>query len=202
MVPIRLSTIETAASDQNLTTVAYVKEDLGITSLSEDSYLQRMIAAASKEASTYCARIFVEETIEDTFYIRQCVDKLTLSRFPVNDIVSVTVAGDAIASTLYRLDEDTGFLYRLDTDGDLCDWDAEITVVQFTSGYATIPADLETAVIDLIKARRSARTRDPSVRSERVPDVMEVTYWVSGPGEGHLPPNVRGVFDQYRVWRL
>lgn len=202
MLPTRLSTVSTAATDFNLSTLVNVKTDLSISSSSEDAYLTRMLAVASKEAATYCGRVFVEETIDDTFYIRDCIGKLILSRFPVSEVVSVTVDGDVLDDALYRVEEDTGVIYRLDTDGELCDWDAEITVIRFKGGYSEIPADLEGAVIDLIKARRSARTRDPTVRSERVPDVMEVTYWVSGPGEGHLPPNVRGVFDHYRMARV
>lgn len=196
----RISSVVTVATTQNLTTVSNVKADLNISGSSEDAYLVRRVNEASKLAATYCARTFMSETVDDTFYMTygDSPEALVLSRRPVSSITSVTVDGEALTSSDYHVETATGLLYRKNSDGDLTTWDGEKTVVRFVGGYSSVPEDLEGAVIGLIKAMRSARERDPTVRSERVPDVMEVTYWVRGPGESNLPPEVAGTLDLYR----
>lgn len=187
---------------QSLASRVNVKTDLDITTSTEDSYIDRLIAAASLDAINYCGRQFLKDTIVETFYISECVDILATSRYPIVTITSITVDGVALTADEYLYEKETGFIRKLDEDGDLEDWDAEKTVVTYEGGYTTVPADLEAAVISLIKGRRAARRRDPSVRSEKVPDVLETTYWVKGPGEADLPPDVAGVFDRYREMRV
>lgn len=187
---------------QSLATRSNVKADLGITTTTEDTYIDRLIAAASLDAVNYCGRLFLKDTIVDTFYISRCVDILVTSRAPIVTVSSITVDGIALTTNDYTIEKETGFIRKLDEDGDLEDWDAEKTVITYEGGYTAVPADLEAAVISLIKGRRAARRRDPSVRSEKVPDVLETTYWVKGPGEADLPPDVAGVFDRYREMRV
>jgi hypothetical protein len=197
----RITTVETAAS-QYLTDVSSVKADLGITDSSEDAYLVRRVSEASALAARYCGRVFKSEVVTDRFYLDDLMPSLVLARFPVTAISSVTENGDAVASTEYRCDTETGILYRLDTDGNRVQWEADTVVVAYTGGYTTIPADLDGAVIGLIKHMRASRRRDPSVRSVRVPDVIETTFWVKGPGESNLPPDIAGTLDLYRAARL
>jgi len=198
MDPVRFLSVDTAAADQSLVALDDLKDDLGITSSSEDDYLTRQIASASADIALYCDRVFKTETVIETFHLTQTERLLCLERYPVGSIGSITVDGTALASGLYQADGDTGHLYRKDSDGDITTWAICRTVVTYDAGYDTIPADLEAACISLIKARRSARTRDPVLRSEEIPDVYKAAYWVSGPGDGELPPDVTAALDRYR----
>ena len=100
----------------------------------------------------------------------------------------------------FRVDTTTGQLTRL-RNGLVIDWPAFPYVVVYLAGYEPIPADVQDAVLKLVKARWFARDRDPQARQVNVVGVMESSYWFgAGPGSsGDLPPDVQAIFDRYRV---
>lgn len=76
----------------------------------------------------------------------------------------------------YQLDPDTGLLTRL-FDGTAMRWATNRRIVaRHRAGYATVPLDLEGAVLTLITARQNARARDPMVRSESTEGIDSFTY--------------------------
>jgi len=92
MAVVPISTVISAASTYDLTTLADVKDDLGITSTASDATLARMISAVSAAVANYCNTVFPVETVCDTFYpdrlsalydIPTKVRPLILSRGPV-----------------------------------------------------------------------------------------------------------------------
>jgi hypothetical protein len=115
----------------------------------------------------------------------------------------VTLDGTALDSAELVWDA-TGILYRVDsTDSTPRDWCFGKLVVVFTAGYSTlssVPLNLQRACILLSKGFRSAAQRDPLVKSESVPGVLDTSYWVGGaPGTvGNMPPDVAGLLDPYR----
>src|SRR5450759_693293 len=79
------------ADTYDLTVLATVKAELGITDRDEDENLARWINQASGVIAKYCNRVFAQETLSDTFRLkwRECEEILVLSRFPVSSIASV-----------------------------------------------------------------------------------------------------------------
>lgn len=197
MIKARTVVVTTPAADQNLVTLANLQADLEITG--EDTYLNRQIAAVSNEIATYCGRTFKAETITETIHYDWSFDGLSLSRFPVQSITSISLDGTTVSSSLYTAQSTSGVIYALDSSSDNVTWAAGRYVVVYVAGYSTIPSDLEQACISLVNARRSARGRDPSLRSEKIPDVWEASYWVAGGNEYGLPPDIKTVLDRYRV---
>jgi hypothetical protein len=82
-------------------------------------------------------------------------------------------------------------------------WSEAPILVAYQAGYTakTLPADLSDAVLQLVKARYFARSRDPALRQETIDGAWGGSYFFgAGPGsEGDLPPNIVAMLDRYRV---
>jgi len=208
-----VTTVLVAASDYDLVTLDDVKAELSVTGVDSDAQLGRYISAASAAAAQYCNRVFVRETVKDVIDIEQDPyrwqvpggsDALNLSRYPVANVISILVGQNAaplVADQGYRLNAGTGQLFRLNAyDGAVCRWDALPVVATYEGGFADIPWDVQDAVTRMIRARWFARGRDPYTRSESVPGVGDVSYWVpTGADAGNLTPDVADLLDNYRV---
>lgn len=196
-------TVVTAASDQLLISRDNLKIDLNITKDSYDAYLTRAIAAASSDIAIYCGRVFNRETVDETYYLDEDRDVLILSRYPVSSITSVLVDGVAVDSSEYTVDKENGLLIRLDEDDATpVIWEEGTVVVRYVGGYAAVPADLQTACGDIVKGMFYSRQRDPTIRSETIPNVYQASYRVIGPGEGDYPIEISSVLNRYRKARL
>ena len=65
----------------------------------------------------------------------------------------------------------------------------------------TLPHDIERACLDQVKAVYSARQQNPTIRSEKIPDVYEAAYSVAGGssfGKSGLLVTVEGALDAHR----
>ncbi len=203
------SKVITPASSYDLTDLATVKAALGITGTNEDVSLAKFITDASGDIASYCNRVFIKETIKDTWRVlfvrglqKSRLDEIVLSRRPVVSIASVVMDGTTLAEdTDYEVDYDEGVLYRLDS-GNAVRWFFGRLDVQDDAGYvlADVPAPVSKACIDLVKLSRSGSTRDPLVKQESVPGVGETQYWVGGvPGSvGNIPPQIQNALDPFR----
>jgi len=96
---------------------------------------------------------------------------------------------------------DVGQLVRLDSR--LCPrrWPSFSVTASYQAGYATIPLDVVEAVVLLVKHRWFARKRDPYLRQENIPGVIEQSWWIAqGPGSnGNLSPDVEAILEKYRI---
>jgi hypothetical protein len=200
-------TVDTAASTHDLTVLSTVKGELGIDAQESqhDAALASLIRQASGIVATYCNRVFASEIVTETFWPAQCQpqDCLILSRSPVSAIASVTLDDEVIAASEYRIDAASGLLYRLDASGYPSRWYVgKSAIVAYTAGYQLLdglPYGIERGTVLLIKEYWSGRGRDPRVKSEDVPGVMSVDYWVGQIGTpGELPPDVRALLDPHR----
>lgn len=196
--------ITTAATVTALTTLERVKAELSITDNASDVLLRAKIREATSDIN---ARAWADplETLTETFWNVGCEEYLILRRRPNVAMTSVTV--DDVATTDYRLDAETGQLYCLDASGYPTFWSAcKSIVVVYAAGYtmpgqtnANLEPALEAAAIELLQSYWMSRGRDPLIRSEDVPGLGSVTYWVGAVGEsGELPPSVESRIAPFR----
>lgn len=196
-------TVATPASDTALTTLERVKLELGIPTgtTSSDEILQNKIDEASDDIEAALGFRLVRETAVETFWHEQydsAPEKLVLDRTPVASITSVVVDGVAIDASTWRLDPNTGELFAL-CNGYPSVWVfSQSIVVTYGGGYIlppasnrTLPKGIEGACVALVSSFWAARGRDPTLRSEEIPDLISATYWVGAVGEdGELPPDI------------
>jgi hypothetical protein len=199
-------TVTTAASSYDLTALATVKTELGITDNTENDKLRTWITQASIIAASYCRRVFARETLTETFRpARNCsshVEFLILQRRPIASITSVTVDDVAVDAAEYETDANPGLLYRLDSSGYRSCWSASKSIiVVYLAGYIlldTLPQDIERAVIMMVKDMRADATRDPNLRSKRIEGVSEYQWWIPGEATTQMPIEISGLLDPYR----
>ncbi len=207
-----LLTVTAPNSDHWLTTLARVKLELDIsgTDTQRDMLLNLKIAEASDDIEAALGFTVRQETVAETFWHEAsdyAPEYLVLNRTPVTTLTSVTVDGVAADASRYRLDAETGLLYALDPSGAPGRWLFwKSIVVAYIGGYilpaesgATLPKGIEGACVELMSDYWAAKGRDPSVRSEEVPGVGTVQYWVGTVGDpGELPPRVIMKLARYR----
>lgn len=204
-----ITTVQTPASSYDLASLPDVKAEMEIDVTTWDSILQRYITSASTAATQYCNRVFQAETIKDEFWarrdpfprvVRGGYDKLQLSRWPLVSVTSVTENGTALVDqTDFRIDYAMGQLIRLTSDGHPRSWPVCSIVVVYVGGFATILADVNDAVIRMVKARFSARGRDPYLMEETITGAISQRWWVSSGATGNMTPDVTDLLDNYRV---
>lgn len=216
-----------AAANRDLTTLANVKLNLDIQNQDEDVFLAGLIRQCSGAAESYCGRVFAWQTYSDARYPERDVrphflpndlPAITLAVSPVVSVTSVTEDDTALTVGVdYETDLGTylgprpgpGALYRLDTNGDRCRWRARKVETVYVAGYRLpgdtpstvplLPAEIEDAVIRMIRGRRGGRTRDPFLRSEENVGVSRFDYWVPSAGLGNMPSDVVDILDNYRT---
>jgi Phage gp6-like head-tail connector protein len=221
MLPI-LTVVEPATT-HDLTTLATVKDELGIRNSKSDARLRRYIREASAQIEQYCNRVFAAETVQEVWeggvhrswwfgYTRFAnislqnpeVRPLRVRRYPIISVTSIVVDGTALTpSTDFEIDADNGLIFRLyEGDGFRSLWFGERITIVYVGGYAllgSLPYPIEQACLTLIKHRWAARDRDPMLRSLVIPNVQEETYWVGATGDdGAIPPEVAGLLAPYR----
>lgn len=190
-------TVTTPASTYNLTLLATVKAEMGITDRADDALIAGYIKQASDAAAKYCNRVFACETVTETF--RQMRDsEIVLSRYPVVEVVSVTENETSLDASGYEIDAAAGIITRLSGDRSTR-WAAggKLTIV-YRAGFPTLndlPDGIERAVIQLCKSYASAGGRDPLIRSETIEGAGTTDYF-SGAGTG-LPPEVEGLLTPH-----
>lgn len=196
--------VTAAAASKDMTLLATVKTELGITGSTDDAWLALVIQEESAAAVAYCGREFARETVAESFRLEgedRSVSGLYLSRVPVAAIASVVEDGVTLTAADYELAAADGRLYRLDGAGARSTWAKAKIVVTYTGGYVmltTLPQDLERAVRTLVKQRWFARTRDPLVKGASLDGVMSEQYWVGDVNTVGMPAEVTAVFDKYR----
>ncbi len=200
------------AESQDLTVLATVKAELGITDAdtTNDDRLATLIVQASNICASYCNRVFGMETIEETFWPDSSLglgarlsEALILRRRPVSEIASIVVDDETLTADVYRTAPERGLVYRLTDTGYPRAWCfSKSLIVTYTGGYLVLddlPYPIERACINLIKLYwNQSGSRDPTIRSEEIPGVRSVTYWIDPPSTASLPRDVTDLLDPYR----
>jgi hypothetical protein len=143
----------------DLTTIANVKSWLGVSSAADDTLLTRLVSGVSAWIQEWLGR-----TIASSSYTEKLNGNgkavLAFLNYPVTAVASVTVDGvsiparTSVAGSGYSFDSE--FLYL---DGYAFNSGRQNVVIQYTAGYASTPADLEQAAIELIALRYKDRDR-------------------------------------------
>lgn len=202
-------TVTIAAKTYDLTDLADVKDELGITTGGSDTVLGRYISSASLAAMQYCNRTFAVETLSEQFFadhpnrmVRGGVKILQLTRWPLV-AKSTVVTEDSIVlveGTDYLVDNANGQLTRLDASGLAVYWHPLPLTVAYSAGYASIPLDVADAIIRMVTRRFSAKGRDPNLKQQSIPGVLEQSWWIAtGTETGNMSPDITDVLDNYRV---
>jgi hypothetical protein len=190
----------TDSAGPDLISLDDLKFALGIEGTSEDAALQAAITMQSRIIAEYCNRRFgLAEALEtftfdrnETMLPRQA---LTLSLYPVVEVVEVSTAGATAAD--YEFDPESG---RLWTGG--C-WAETVVAVLYSGGYdlpEQAPARLQQAVIQAVNEGRTSGTRDPSIRELQHGDTR-VSYFTSSlstASSGYLSAPVVDLIKAFR----
>lgn len=141
--------------DYALTSVADVKESLGISSgdTSKNNLIIRKINQATEMIEHYIGRRLKLTTYTDELYDGTHTDQLVLKQRPVTEVISLkarsTVTNDNNFDTIdaenYFVDEDAGIINAISS---FYGW-YERWSVTYSAGYATIPADIQEAAATL-----------------------------------------------------
>jgi len=212
--------IVSPAESELLTTLERVKAELNITTDANDEILEAKIAEASSDIQAAVGKRLPREDVKETFWHdddrhlqrvahfgNRAQATLILNRTPVSAIASVTVDDLVLAPSEYRLDPDAGLLDRLSTDGIPRAWCfCKSMIVAYTGGYALPGEDgrnlayaIEGAVVALVSDYWASRGRDPTLRSESIPGVIDRQFWVGAVGDpGLLPPRVLASIAPFR----
>lgn len=206
-------TITTPASSYRLTTVASLKNLMGITSVSDDALIGHIIDRVSSQIATFCNRNFCQETVTETLAQRD-PRHMYLSRLPVTSVAYVKYKGDTVSSSEYVLQSpQAGFIFNEDGweyTGSTFDYEARYTYGYVTpemGGTRTLPYDIEQAALIAAKSEYLGRLRDSNIVKESVDGVYSVTYAGkvdSGKiltGLGSLPAESIGLLLPYRIFR-
>lgn len=145
-----------AASD--LTTLANVKQWMGITSNTEDAALERLITAASNGVVSYLNRDLFSASYDLRLNGKGGVT-VVLPQYPVTAVSSVVVNGVSIpvgndTSDGYFFDEGNVYLR-----GYTFSRGVQNVRIQYVAGFSTIPYEIEQAVIELVSLRHKERDR-------------------------------------------
>jgi hypothetical protein len=203
-------TVVTPASTQDLTTLANVKAEIGITGTAEDTNINLWIDQASSVIAGECNRVFGQETVLESCGVGAPIgmqwpeyERIVLTRNPVASITTLVEDGNTLVSgTDYEVDKDSGIITRLIGDFERRWWFRTLAVT-YVAGYqllGTLPEAIERACISLVKQFRYAAQRDPLLKSEDIPGVLSQTFWVGGVGEksNGLPLDVETLIAPYR----
>jgi len=147
----------------NLITLDEYKTSERIESTKDDNRLNSLIVSVSQLVKTYCNNTIVDHYTSDkteVFSVNTSETSVQLSESPVNSIVSVkerASIGSAyttlVADTGYYLDTLTDSIFRSNGGNSYKNFPrgpGSVEVV-YKAGWATCPADLQLAVIDLIR---------------------------------------------------
>lgn len=217
-------TVTSPAPDRALLTLAELRRAVGITDTSADGDLQDIGDEVTGTITSWCKvaksgatpPTLRQESLVETFtekrepaalmgalpgYMtilrKNHREELILSRRPVVSIASVVEGGTTLQTSDYEVDASAGLLHRI-RDGNYGRWGSGAITVTYTAGYAIVPDNLKTAARRLARLYWFSRNRDPLIRQQSIPDVVDTTYWVGTLGDGALPPDIEELLGEFK----
>jgi hypothetical protein len=196
--------VTTPAADTSILTIAELRAAAGVTGNSQDADLAALGLRLSASIARQCGvasdganpPTLLRETCTEIYRLTKAKPHLVLSRRPVTSITSVTISDDVEDAANYVVDAGTGILTFLSGDLQKC-WPIGKTTVVYVAGYQSAPDDLKLAASKLATALHSEASRDPSLKREDIPGVLEVEYWVPPTGDPLLTQEIRDLLSPY-----
>lgn len=209
-------TVNTAASRKELVLLNTIKDELGITGSGQDGLIASYIKRASAMVESYTGRRFARETVTETL-AGSGTPRLLLTRRPIVSITYVKLDGSTQSSTSYAIDDaDGGILWKNEgwspshitssfittrpSGYNQRDWEIKYVAGYITpgstEGESNLPADIEFATAEIVKAWYLARTDNPNIKSQRVGDSSETKFTETG--MFGMPPVAQTVLSRWR----
>jgi hypothetical protein len=176
----------------DLTTLANVKQYLGITNTGDDALLTSLVSRVSQNVQTWLGRSILSASYTEIYdgsggYV------LVPKNYPITAIASLSI--DTIVVPLAPDSTQPGYMWNADkivlVNGYRFTRNLQNVVVSYTAGYAATPMDLEEAVIELIGFIYKGRDRI-GLASKGL--AGEQTNFITK----DMPETVRTVLNQYK----
>jgi hypothetical protein len=173
-------------------TLIEVKAALGISGATadDDTYLNRQIDIVSERARSYTNRNLNSATYEEIFYSPGVI---VLGGYPIISITTLTRDGTTVTPADIRADLRRGRIWQTKDSGKF-DWFGSANVtVNYTGGYATLPAGIAEWAFIAINAgwedwNAGGRGLNPGGKVERKIDFADA---------GSVEYESRGVFSKF-----
>jgi hypothetical protein len=198
-----------------LTTVAAIKTHLGITGSDEDTYLTQLLAGLEPAVLRWLNRLNIERATVTEFYNGGGRKYLPLKRRPVISVASVnedvdgmagqnpdgfgaetllTAGSDYWTKNLEESESNPGMLVRVGTNW--ANYDGSVKVV-YTSGYATVPADIAMAIHLLAGILRNSGDKGGPIQAETIGS-YSYSMLAGTPGSSAEMMQVQSLLAPYR----
>lgn len=212
-----------AVGPYDLTTVAEVKVDLGITGSSEDDYIQSLISSESQNFMNETHRPDLSPAATFTDYLvgnDRC--EIWLNHYPVNAITSLTINGETIPAWSSGTPDTLGYVFDAtlpaenrvkislrgtgNTFPKPCWPDYRGIVAVYTAGYAIgdVPANVKRMISEIIAIKRGVSQVQASTQSGTsvtLGDYSEGATSGNSSSSSTLddgyPSSIQSVIDQY-----
>jgi uncharacterized phiE125 gp8 family phage protein len=174
-----------------LCALADVKAFLGITGSATDAVLQSLVTNASALIESYCSRVFARATYTETRN-GNGGSRLFLANSPVSAVSAVAIDGQTIPAASGPLTTgyafDAGVIYLR---GYCFNRGVQNVTVSYTAGFATVPADVAQACIELVAAKFAKRDRIDK-QSETLGTQQTISYSMAD-----MPAQVKAALNPY-----
>jgi len=166
-----------------------------------------LIAAASAVCESFCGRKF-ESASRTEVQDGNGDPAIFLRAVPVTSITSITISDDFDNVDTYdsddvRFDADTGRVtFRLSSTQDVFTAGKQNVSIVYVGGYATIPADVQSACIQIMRGlyASTADTNNPAMKSESIGDYSYTRRDDSSIDSIVLPGSARALLAPYRIF--
>ena len=191
----------------NLITLDDYKTAKKITGFGDDARLEELVTSVSQLVKTYCNSTIIDfhgNNKIESFNIDYGVHLISIEESPLNVVVSVqerdsiSAAYKTLANNVdYYVDFETDTIYRSNGSNGYKDFPKGPGAVKvtYTGGYATCPADLKLAVIDLI----SYYHKDEHKQRQTLSGASIQNQSTSGQsGNVGFPDHIKRILDLYK----
>ncbi len=189
----------------SLVTLAEIKTYMGITGSGEDALLTIFQEAVEQQILNYCDVEFTPTIVTNEIHDGSRADIIVPENIPIISVESVVFSvrpdgsegTELVAEDEYYFDENAITLVNQVTP-----FYRGNVRVDYTHGYATVPADVKLAVYEAVKANYQRRKRNSEdVSSRRKQDEAE-TYTAAWDPKSGLPTSVTAKLQTYRVYEF
>lgn len=191
-----------------LTTRANVKTALKIDGTDDDARIDALVAQVTDEWQTYCGRVFAQDTLtEYPDVLGNPLRAVFLARPPVASITSIHISTALprvydsttllVEGTDFEVDSNTGIV-EFATSRSVNGLSRKMVRAIYLGGYATVPGDVERAVIEVIAAKLAkGRDQQYHLTSKAAGDGS-----LSGIRFDDWTDDAMRVMDKYRIRRF